>query len=186
MKKWIFLLVILAIILLIYQPAQAGNVAISFDPPSSGPTPTGYKVYVGLTYWSVFYKQVTPFDIGNRHSYCQNIVDNIPGFFISVSSYNEIGESDVYQPIAYILYGNIKGDWDDGTSYSTARVDGQDQTVIGQYFGQMVSHQYIDCTTEFVLQIRTLKQKADLNKDGRIDGKDLSILGQKWGKTLPP
>jgi len=186
MGKWTLLIVVVVAAFSFFQLAEAKMVYISFNPPASGSVPTGYKVYVGTTYASVANKQVTPVDIGNRHSYCLNLVDNIVGFFLTVSAYNSTGEGPLFQPIAWVLYGNIVGDWNDGISYAAARVDGQDQTAIGQYFGQTVAQQQFICNEEFVVQVPSLKQKADLNRDGRVDGKDLSILGQKWGKTLPP
>ncbi len=126
-----------------------------------------------------------PIDIGNRKSYCFSVRDDVPGFFVGVTAYNSSMETD-FDKIAWILYGNVTGDYYDDIPYTSAQVNGQDQAVIGQYFGRTVTHQYIDCTQEFVVQIPSLFQRADLNSDGRVDGKDLSILGRKWYKTLPP
>ncbi|MFA6278929.1 MAG: hypothetical protein WC638_02475 [Candidatus Paceibacterota bacterium] len=170
-----------------FSSARAGTAYVSFDPSIDETNGiAGYRVYVGLTYASVANQTVTPINIGSRHSYCINAPDNVPGFFVAVSTLDNRGMESVSSNVVYILYGNIKEDAWDGTSYNAARVDGQDLAIIGQYWGQTVTQQNINCNAEFVIEVPTLKQKADLYPDGHIDGRDQSIVGQRWGKILPP
>jgi len=190
--KWKWMLVATAVFLL-FQPAEikAKTHYLSWDPPDIATDVVGYKVYSGMTYSSVANKEIIPVDVGNRLSFCLELADGLLGAFFAVTTYNAAGYESILSNIAYFLAGNIVGDCNsesDCTPYQNARVDGQDLAIMGRpdIWGQTVTHQVINCSAEFVVQIPTLKQKADLNKDGRIDGKDQTILGQRWGKTLPP
>ena len=150
----------------------------------------GYRIYYSPNLEEVESKTAPFVDVdGSKTSACIDLGINeysINGFFAGATAYNENGESDGMSNIVYHLYGNIYGnDWD-GVSHLDARVDGQDLNILGFYFGQAVTHQQIERALNFILENPELKQRADLNKDGRIDGYDLMSLAVRFGNKMPP
>jgi len=147
----------------------------------------GYRIYYSPDLQEVLGKTASFVQVIGKTSTCIQPDFNeysIKGYFVGATAYNDAGESDLSN-IVYVLFGNIYGnDWD-GITASEARVDGQDLNILGFYFGQTVTHQQIDCAVNFVLENPDLKQRADLNGDGRIDGYDLMELAVRFGNTMP-
>jgi len=142
----------------------------------------GYRVYWATKVDNLLTKTSYMMDVGERTSACVEVDDAQKVWFFGVSAYDTSGNESSLT-IGYYLFGNIKGDFNEGTTYTDARVDGEDLIYMGLYFGKTVYHDYYDCSTNFSIKIPTLLQKSDLNKDGRIDGKDLSELSVRFGNA---
>ncbi len=148
----------------------------------------GYRVYYGSDYNAVAAKQVEPINLIGRATNCVCLIvdENIMSvLYIGVSAYNtDDKESEL--TMGYYLFGNIAGDFNDGTQMSGARVDGLDLTTLGLYFSQTVTHPTYncsDCAAIRAIPLPTDLQKCDSNKDGRIDGFDLIELGLRFGNA---
>ena len=177
MMLWLFVW----LIFICFFPLEAGGIAASWD-ANTEPDLAGYNVYIATTYDNVsqgigdiYYFSTTEtcfcYDEGDR-----DVV------FLAVTAYNTAGlESD--PTIVYLLSGNIWGTSSDGVSYANTRVDGQDLISLGLYFGSVTSHQEIDCSGTFVVELTGLAQRSDFNRSRRIDGLDLIELGLRFGNT---
>jgi len=145
----------------------------------------GYRIYWGRTHDLAANKTGTMVERGSYTSACIQVDDSYPVYYLGVVAYDTSGVESSSN-IAYLLFGNIAGTYNDGTPYTSARVDGFDLTTLGLYFGQSVSHPTYDCSGTFVIQLPTDAQKCDLNKDGRVDGLDLIELGLRFGNAAYP
>jgi len=196
MKKWIMVMAVVAIaaIVLFFCTTQTKQrtLYLSWLPSKIVEDQiVGYRVYAGPTHQSIVNKKTVPVDVGNRHSYCLKVANanKLSSIFVAVTAYDANGNESMLSDILYFLPGNIVGgcdDEDDCLPYDQVRVDGDDLAVIKQYLGRSVTHQVIDCSKEFVVQVETPMQRADLNRDRKIDEKDLSILALQFGKALSP
>ena len=164
--------------------AAMKTISLSWD-TNTEPNLAGYRLYWGQTYASAANKTGTMVEIGNKTSVCVQVDDSVPVYFFGVTAYNTSGNEST-ATVGYLLFGNIAGTYNDGTPYTSARVDGFDLTTLGLYFGQSVSHPTYNCSGTFVIQLPTDAQKSDLNKDGRVDGFDLIELGIRFGNAAYP
>ena len=104
--------------------------------------------------------------------------------FIAVTAIDTL-ENESEPTIAYILYGNICGTYNDGTSHIEAAVDGDDLAAFATCFGTTgVTHQQINCDEVFPLIIPTLKQRSDMDRDGDVDVFDLIEFIGRFGNTI--
>jgi len=190
-RKMIFLLIFLVVVFLL--PVNVLAFKVSWT-ASTGEV-NGYIIYYSPDLQEVLDKNAPSVDVdASRTSVCIEPDFNeysVAGFFVGGTAYNDAGESDMSN-IAYVLFGNIYGnDWD-GVPAADARVDGQDLNIIGFYYGQPVSHQEIDCDSNFVLENPDLRQRADLCRDAnnRIDMYDvfkfLRIFYLQNSEEFPP
>ncbi len=165
--------------------AEAGTLYVAWDANTEADL-EDYMVYISTTHEKAVQKQgdIASFPT-TRTSFCYSISDIYDVFFVGVSARDFSGnESGV--TVGFVLRRNIYGAYNDGTSYTEARVDGQDLTTLGVYFGEFVTHENvdsIDCDQDFELVLSTYKQKCDLDYNGRIDGFDLIELGLGFGKS---
>jgi len=164
-----------------FATAGMKTIKLSWD-PNNEPDLAGYRVYWATKVDNLLTKTSYMMDVGKKTSACIQVDDAQKVWFIGVSAYNTSGyESSL--TMGYHLFGNIKGDFNEGTPYTNARVDGEDLIYIGLYFGKTVYHNNYDCSTGFSIELPTMIQKADLNKDGRIDGADLVELSVRFGNA---
>lgn len=180
------------IFLLITSNTQA--LMVSWEPSIDHEYICGYKVYLCSTYdkatqldpdvvWSQFVLK-TCICCGDEDIICQV---NWPDYwqtnsfvFVAVTAIDDRGfESE--PTIGYVLRGNVVGNFNDGTPYTEATIDGSDLAVFAAHFGKTnIIHQEIDCNQEFSIIIRTEEQRSDLDRDGNIDGSDLSEFGKNF------
>ena len=160
------------------------TIKLSLEPGTGGTeVAVGFRLYWDTTQTAVVNKTTSNrLDIGNKTSACISLDDTRPFYYLGATAYDaNSNESTV--TVGYFLFGNIVGGYNDGTASSSARVDGNDLTTLGMYWGQMVTHQVYDCNSTFVITLPTNAQKADLNRDGRVDGRDLIELGLRFGNA---
>lgn len=181
----IWILIIYFLFFAFLSESDAARLVFSWD-PNTEPDLAGYRLYIG-SYSQVTQKQVLPVVLSpSQYCYCFEIDDNTTKVvYVGVSAFNTAGlESEL--TIGWYLFGNIVGNFNEGTNYTAGRVDGYDLTILGLYFGQTVSHLTYNCND--CASIRSMpfpndKQKSDLNRDGRIDGFDLIYLGLRFGNA---
>ena len=174
----------LCALILTFWPYIVFGWAMSWNPNSEADL-AGYHVYISTTYQKAFSKNgdIASFSTGvsSQPSVCYDFNDSAyKVIYIGLTAYDLTGnESEA--TVGYFLKGNIVGDFFDGTPYTAARVDGQDLITFGLYFADYTTHQQINCSQSFIIQIPNQKQKADLDGSGRIDGRDLGELGLRYG-----
>jgi len=190
MKKLVLSgLVALVILVFTFEAAKASTwmVKLCWDP---SPRATGYRVYWGHSYDEV---AALPDSQSMNVYVCSACIEvdievdddyYSHGVFFAVTAYNSFGESA--PAIGYVLWGNIIGGFNDGTPWRDAKVDPYDLGALGYYWGQSVSHPSLVCGTDFSFAaVPTIKQSADLDRNGRIDGYDLDILGYYRENQFP-
>lgn len=182
MKIFTWLVMILNIVFFV-NICEARRIGLAWD-ASAGPDLAGYKIYWSTSYQGLFSGPRVSIDNGNKTCICFDY-GNLDAIHFGVTAYNTSGiESDMVT--GYDLIGNIEGDFNDKTPYSSARVDGMDLTTLGLYFGQVPPASSFDCNTCAGSSILpTDLQKSDIKKDGRIDGLDLVELGLRFGLSMP-
>ena len=165
-------------------PAEARVIKMSWD-ANTEPDLAGYKIYWGITYNEVANKVNFLQDVGNKTCACIDVDDGSYKFiFLGVTAYDTQGfESSA--TVGYVLFGNIIGDYNNGTPYTSAQVDGTDLITLGLHFGEVVTHPTYDCAGTFAIELPADAQKADLNYDNWIDGFDLIYLGLRFGNYIP-
>lgn len=185
-RAWLMILVLFVLILFPASNAGAMQLIASWA-PNTETNLAGYRFYWGTNYSAVANKQVTPITLGiNQYCICFDVDENTTTVvYVGVSAY-DTSNNESSLTIGYYLFGNITGDYNSGTPYTSARVDGFDLTTLGLYFGQTVSHPSYncnDCAAIRALPLPTDAQKSDLYKDNRNDGFDLIELGLRFGNA---
>lgn len=177
MMLWFFVW----LIVFCFFPLEAGGIAASWD-ANTEPDLAGYNVYIATTYDNAFQLIGDIYYFSTTEtSFCYDEGDR-DVVFLTVTAYDTEGfESD--PAMAYSLRGNIWGTYEDGVSYTNARVDGQDLITLGLYFGLVTSHQKINCSGTFVIELTGLDQRSDFDRSRRVDGLDLIELGLCFGNT---
>ena len=179
-KKRMFWILVCLVFLLPFK-AQAWGIKASWD-ANTEPDLAGYNVYISTTYENASQKigDIASFST-TKPCFCYDgISSNIKVVFVALIAY-DTEERESTPTIGYSLPGNIWGTFNDGVSYTNARVDGQDLTSLGLYFGLTTSHQQIDCLGVFSIEIPSLDQRSDFDHSNRIDGLDLIKLGLCFG-----
>ena len=182
-KKGMFWLLIFLFLLFLPSKVQAWGIKASWD-PNTEPDLAGYNVYISTTYENASQKigDIAEFSLSvDKPCFCYDgISSNLRVVFIALVAHDTEGLEST-PTIGYSLVGNIWGTFNDGVSYTNARVDGQDLTSLGLYFGSFTSHQEIDCSGTFSIEIPSLDQRSDFDQSNRIDGLDLIKLGLCFG-----
>ena len=180
MMLWLFVW----LIFICFFPLEAGGKVLkaSWDANTESDL-DGYNVYIATSY---DYASQPIGDIAefptDKTCFCYEIDDNLDVVFIAITARNDKGgESDPI--VGYLLFGNVWGTYEDGVPYTDARVDGQDLTSLGLFFSLFTSHQEIDCSGTFVVELTSLDQRSDLDKSGRSDGIDLIKMALRFGNT---
>ena len=180
-KKRVFWILLCLVFLLPFK-AQAWGIKGSWDANTESDL-AGYNVYLATTYdnASQLIGDIVEFST-DKTCFCYEIDDNLDVVFIAITARNDKGdESDPI--VGYLLFGNVWGTYEDGVPYTDARVDGQDLTSLGLFFSLFTSHQEIDCSGTFVVELTSLDQRSDLDKSGRSDGIDLIKMALRFGNT---
>lgn len=154
-------------------PASAGQVILSWDPPTTNADGSpltdldGYRVYYGTS--SGVYD--TTLDVGSViTSTVSNLTDGVIYYF-AVTAYDLSGnESDFSNEVSKSILGTPPGNIDTFTPESANRVDGYDLISLEVAWG----------STPLSAHWNPL---ADLNGDGIISQLDLNILIQNFGST---
>ncbi len=173
--------ILLCLVFLLPFKVQAWSIKGSWD-ANTEPDLAGYHVYISTTYENALQKigDIAEFST-TKHCFCYDgISSNLKVVFIAVTAYNTEGLESA-PTIGYRLSGNIWGTFNDGASYTDARVDGQDLTTLGLYFGLTTSHPEYNCSGTFSIETAPLDQRSDLDRNNRIDGLDLIELGLCFG-----
>jgi hypothetical protein len=139
---------VLAVVLLSVA-VRAGDLRIRWQPPAQGPTPTGYKVYTGLTDPPEGWTDV---GLALEHD-LTNLPDCTPNY-LAVQAYNASSESLLSESISVYPRPTISDVTSDGTGTHTIHGNNFDTNVkvfvdAGNGFVQLPSGDVdrIDCTT---------------------------------------
>lgn len=165
----------------IVKKTSPTNIAISW---SANPNFTADRWE--LLYSSTSYKhlldegtsQTVPLD---RTSACITVSASDKQFAVVVRARNGATAKTGFSKVGFWLRGDIMGSLD---NVSIARVNGLDLGALGKWFNSFVTHQTVDCGTNFVLTPETEQQRASLRKASSITGADLGELGTNFNQPM--
>lgn len=187
MKKLLISIFILFLSLTILPNTYA--LSMSWDRSHLSEDVVGYKVYLCSSYDKA--EQLEPDVIEEQfvtlpciccgdEIICQIDWDVYWGshrrIFIAVTAIDSAGFESA-PTIAYIIWGNIIGTYNDGTPYTEAELNEADITAFAANLGGTnISHQQINCDEEFSVIVPIEEQRCDFDKDGDVDEDDLKVL----------
>lgn len=96
MKSTIKLFILVAFFMVSAYPAHACVTTLTWDPPTTGGTPTGYNIYYGTASGTDKDDYQDPVDVGNVNEYLfKNLsLEADTTYYFRVSAYNSVGESE--------------------------------------------------------------------------------------------
>jgi len=112
----------------------------------------------------------------SRTSACITVNSTDKEFYAVVRARNGATAKTGFSKVGFWLRGNIMG----VDNVATARVNGLDLGALGRWFNSFVTHQTVDCGSNFVLVDETEQQRASLRKNLTINGLDLGELGTNF------
>ena len=112
----------------------------------------------------------------SRTSACITVNTTDKEFYAVVRARNGATSKTGYSKVGFWLRGNIIG----VDNVVTTRVNGLDLGALGKWFNSFVTHQTVDCSSNFILTDETELQRASLRKGSSVNGLDLGELGTNF------
>ena len=155
-----------------------------------GKTPEGYNIYISSTHngadapigsingdISEFYVDAAD------NSFCSaidwDIYDSVHIAIVTVT-----GGLETASVVAYYLYGNIIGTYNDGTPCGSARIDGFDYAEWGTQKYLTATHPEPNCGLPFTFTSDTTTELSDVDGSGAVNNADRYLLRMVlWGNT---
>ncbi len=187
-KIAVFILVLVAIYA---EPleAETRTFRVSFSPPTTYTDGTSlspadikeHRFYISTVSYQNLQSSPTMIVTvpGTKHSFCVTVNNFDNEIYVAgVTVLNNLEESFL-SPVAYRLRGNIY----DRDNVATGKVDIADLQTLRQYWGNVITHPYYDCNTDFTIAPTTDQEEADVNRDGRVDFLDQVEVGLTYGNA---
>ncbi len=198
MKKIGILLVVLVVLAMGFENAEAGSAMLMWDAPTTNADGTpltdlaGYRVYWGTSSGNYTnsavatrcYSCPTGSDGGGEDWECVVSLQPNTTYYFAVTAFDISRNESEYSNEVFkttALATNPTGNIATSPTSSLCRVDGYDLISFSKVFGKTILGS--TCTeANYTLWKNTQMEKSDLNYDGRIDGVDQTILSANFGK----